>query len=261
MMGAELFAKLVEMEKDYVSLFSVSEEKKDKIRFTDHQLPTMYNHNFVHCKSEEGFVEFVNNELSSKETRDKGFLRVETLFSINEEDMLKFHVKPTMNKYIFLHIETRRHSELRGNSDCHIVEAIDSKIMKDGIYMDIEANKKDLGVDFAKRRIERKASVYKDENKNLQFFVCYHHGTPVGNIEYMALNSIVKLEDFDVLEAYQRRGFGTSILKFLLEKAHNENVEDLYLIADDSDTAKEMYEKCGFEKLGEKTELLFFLKN
>ncbi|MEK6265253.1 MAG: GNAT family N-acetyltransferase [Clostridium sp.] len=68
------------------------------------------------------------------------------------------------------------------------------------------------------------------------------------------------MEDFDILKNYQRKGFGTSLLKYLLEEAKDNSVKFVYLITDSGDTAKDMYKKCGFKKAGEKTELFFNLK-
>jgi spore maturation protein CgeE len=54
-------------------------------------------------------------------------------------------------------------------------------------------------------------------------------------------------------------GFGTSLLKYLLEEAKDNSVKFVYLITDSGDTAKDMYKNCGFKRAGEKTELFFNL--
>jgi len=73
--------------------------------------------------------------------------------------------------------------------------------------------------------------------------------------------NIAKIEDFDILEEYQRKGFGTSVLKHLLMEANKSNVELGYLITESDDTAKDMYKKCGLRKVGEKNELFFKLND
>ena len=58
---------------------------------------------------------------------------------------------------------------------------------------------------------------------------------------------------------YQKQGYGTSVVRKLLEQAYIENVDIAYLITDHFDTAKDMYKKCGFDIFGFKTSILFNL--
>lgn len=255
-----LLNKLLEVEKDYVRMFSKVIENEDTITFIDFEIADMYTHNFTSYKSNQGLLEFIIKELAKNETKEKGFLRVETSHPVSSNLLQALAVKPQVCIYDIMYIETKKYTELKGNPSCNIYRAEENKVLEDGITVDIIANQKEMGLDFAQRRINRKAKVYKDSDKALQFFVSYFDEVPIGNIEYMPLNNIVKLEDFDIIEDYQRKGFGTSVLRHLLENAFNNDVEIAYLITDREDTAKEMYKKCGFKKIGEKTELLFFLK-
>ncbi len=70
-------------------------------------------------------------------------------------------------------------------------------------------------------------------------------------------DGISKIEDFDILEEYQRQGYGTSVLRRLLEESGSSNMDFAYLTTDNADTAKEMYKKCGFSIEGIMTSLLF----
>ncbi|WP_124998518.1 GNAT family N-acetyltransferase [Clostridium tagluense] len=60
-----------------------------------------------------------------------------------------------------------------------------------------------------------------------------------------------------MLEKYQRKGFGTSVLKELLKRCSDFGAETVYVLTDSEYTAKEMYKKCGFLKIGAKTILNF----
>jgi spore maturation protein CgeE len=60
-----------------------------------------------------------------------------------------------------------------------------------------------------------------------------------------------------VLPEYQRRGIGTTILKYLIDTALSMGVEGIYLVADEDDTPKEMYRKLGFEKVDESYSLFW----
>jgi len=54
---------------------------------------------------------------------------------------------------------------------------------------------------------------------------------------------IAKIENFAINPAYQRKGYGTTILKLLIDIAIKENCHTIYLVTDENYTAKEMYKK------------------
>ncbi|RXI96702.1 GNAT family N-acetyltransferase [Anaerobacillus alkaliphilus] len=255
-----LLEKIFQMEVEYVKLFSEVKEEVSALVFTDVHLPDMYNHNFSLYPSNDGLIEYINNELKKEEVKNKGFLRVVTHDTANATAISELLVKPEISTFDLMYIESVKYSEMQGNPNCSVLCADNNTVLDDGMKVDVLANQEAMGVDFAKRRIARKALEYKSLDKPIQLFVCYHEDRPVGNIEYIPFDDIVKLEDFDILEEYQRKGFGTTVLKHLLEKAYHDNIEYAYLITDSQDTAKEMYEKCGLKKIGEKTELFFRLK-
>lgn len=256
-----LLERILELEIEYVKMFSEVNEGDIKITCTDSEIPDMYTHNFVYYKQKDGLFEFIVDELNKKETKAKGFFRIETSFRIDSDLIEKLPVQPEVCQYDVMAIETRKYKQLNGNIDGYVKNVCrDQKVLEDGIAVDIDASQSEMGLDFATRRIHRKSHEYKDPQKTIQLFVGYDRETPVGNIEYMPYNGMVKLEDFKIIEDYQRKGFGTTMLKLLLEKAMNDGIEHAYLITESLDTAQDMYRKCGFEKVGEKTELLFFLK-
>jgi ribosomal protein S18 acetylase RimI-like enzyme len=120
--------------------------------------------------------------------------------------------------------------------------------------------KNDYGIDKTKEIILTELAERKKQESNfLRVDVCYYKETPIGNCELMLNNEIAKMEDFNILKKYQRMGFGTSVIKHLLNEANQKKVDIVYLITDNEDTAKEMYTKCGFKKAGEKIELFFDL--
>ncbi|MBP3950898.1 GNAT family N-acetyltransferase [Bacillus suaedae] len=254
-----LLNRFLEMEREYVRLFSEVTEGEGAISYADAKLPEMYCHNFTLYHSEQGLVDWICNELSKAKTKTRGFLQVETPYFISNEliDCLPF--KPQITRFDLMYIETKRFGERKGNPATIIRSAEDRSVLEDGIKVDIAANEQGMGLDFAKRRIGRKTDIYNDVNKQMNLFVCYLNEKPIGNIEYMTSKGIVKLEDFDILNEYQRQGYGTAVLQYLLRKAFHENIELAYLVADSEDTAKDMYKKNGFIKIGEKTQLLFLL--
>lgn len=251
--------KLINSEIQYINQFSQSHHNKDIIRFWDSNLPDMYIHNFTLLKNNMNIYQTILNELEKRKKDGKNFLRIEANFNIDNSIINKLPITPEVSIYDYMCIETDNYKLLNGNPNCIIKEAITNGILKDGMEVDILANKGVMGLDFAKKRIERKVDIYKSIISNTNLYVCYHNDFAIGNCELMINKRTAKIEDFDIIAAYQRKGFGTSILRHLLKQANDSNAKIAYLITDSSDTAKEMYEKNKFYKVGEKIELFFNL--
>ena len=73
------------------------------------------------------------------------------------------------------------------------------------------------------------------------------------------LSGQLQNEDFDIIEMYQRKGFGSFVLRTLLKECSENGIEQAYLVTDHDDTAKDMYAKCGFKPVGKSFELMFHL--
>lgn len=63
-------------------------------------------------------------------------------------------------------------------------------------------------------------------------------------------------EDFGVVPAMRGKGYGTALLYRLIDIAAENGASVIYLTTDEDDTAKDMYLKRGFEKVGEKYAVL-----
>lgn len=257
-----MFNKFSSTEIVYTKKFTENYEDNEIIRFYDINLQDMYMHNFTLIKNsvcKDRFRKIIFDELEKRKDENANFLRIEFNFFIDDDFINNFPVVPKVTKYDYMYIDPRMGDYLTGNKGCVIKKALSEEILKKGIEVDILANESAMGAEFAKKRIYRKSEVYKQLNSNLNLYVCDYNGVPIGNCEFMLNNDIAKIEDFDILKNYQRKGFGTSVLKHLLKEAKENCVEFVYLITDSGDTAKEMYKKCGFKKAGEKMELFFDL--
>jgi len=247
-----MFSKFSSTEIVYTKKFAQNYENNEIIRFFDNNLQDMYMHNFTLIKnsvSKGTFRKIIFYELEKRRAEKANFLRIEFNFYMDEDFINNLPVIPQVTKYDYI----------TGNEGCIVSKALSEKVLKNGIDVDILANQAAMGIDFARKRIYRKSEVYKIPNSNLNLYVCNYNGISIGNCEFMLNNDIAKIEDFDILKNYQRKGFGTCVIKHLLEEAKDHCVEFVYLITDSGDTAKEMYKKCGFKKAGEKTELFFDL--
>lgn len=255
-----MLSLLKRTEIEYVKCFSEYYEDDRIIRFWDDNLPDMYGHNFTFLKDnipKDELPGIILKELMLRKQQSKKFLQIISNFLIDAEIISDLPEAPNASVYDYMYIEAGKYNSLKGNSDCKVVEAVTPEILKDGTAVDIEANALAMGNDFAIRRINRKAQIYTDLSKHLSLYVCYHNGIPIGNCELFLNNNTAKIEDFDILYKYQRKGFGTTFLKHLLMQSKALGVETAYVITDAADTAKEMYNKCGFTKVLQKTELFF----
>lgn len=257
-----MFSKFSNTEIVYTKKFTENYEDNEIIRFCDINLQDMYMHNFTLIKNnvcKEKFKKIIFDELEIRKIKNASFLRIEFNFLIKDDFINDLPLVPEVFKYDYMYIEPKMSTYLTGNEGCTIKKSLSEKVLKKGIEVDILANQLDMGAEFTRKRIYRKSEVYKQLNSNLNLYVCDYNGISIGKCEFMLNNDIAKIEDFDILENYQRKGFGTSVIKHLLEEAKEDCVEFVYLITDSKDTAKEMYRKCGFKKVGEKTELFFEL--
>ncbi|MBZ9687428.1 GNAT family N-acetyltransferase [Clostridium estertheticum] len=257
-----MFSKFSRTDIIYAKKFSENYENNEIIRFYDDNLKDMYMHNFTFIKKsvcKDNFRKIIFDELEKRKVENAKFLRIEFNFSIEDDFINNLPVTPKVTKYDYMYINPQMCDYLTGNEECNLTKALSEKVLNDGIEVDILANQLAMGSEFARKRIYRKSEVYKQHNSNLDLYVCDYNGISIGKCEFMLNNDIAKIEDFDIIKNYQRKGFGTSVIKHLLEEAKNQCIEFVYLITDSGDSAKEMYKKCGFKKAGEKTELFFDL--
>lgn len=258
-----MIEKIIETELKYKACFSEFKDFGIYSRYSDLKLLDMRAHNNIVIKrgaSEELKREIILNEMNRRKEGGYDFLKVISFDSISQDTIDKFAIKPEVDIYDYMIIESRLATDLKTRKNATVVVANNSNVLSDGRAVDIEANKTSMGEEFAIRRIDRKIEVYKDKNAPLNLYVCYDHERPVGNCELLLSDDIAKIEDFDILESYQKMGYGTHFLKALLSETSKRGINYAYVVTDHFDSAKDMYSKCGFRYISSVTELLFTLK-
>jgi len=253
--------KVIECEVEYTKCFSEFYENENIIRFSDNQLKDMYCHNFTHIKkamSDLQLKELIEDEISLKQTQGSYFCKI-TLDSVVSSSLLStFKYKPEISVNGYYSFDISRFSSLNALSGC-IVKKVDSEEMVDDLlFCDLQHDEKTLGKDFCTRRCYRRGKVYISD-KGANSYLCYHKDHIMGNCDLFMYKGVAKIEDFGVIPTHQRKGYGTTILKSLIDTAIKEKSHTIYLVADEDDTAKDMYNKIGFYKIGERTELFFEL--
>lgn len=258
-----MILNIIDTELKYFNCFCNAEAFETHIHFNDDNIKDMYSHNFTYVHediNDEDFIQLISRELAHRKTDEKRYLRVITHKTISDDLLDRLLIKPEVDRYVYYGKRTDSFSDMKTKENARIEKAKDPQAIEHGRFIDVSANYLHMTMEFAIRRIDRKFMVYNDSNLPLDLYVCYDGLEPVGNCELLINNDTAKIEDFDILEMYQKKGFGSHVLRSLLEISHNRGVKYAYLVTDQEDTAKEMYIKNGFELAGGRTELMFFLK-
>ncbi|MGB5822671.1 MAG: GNAT family N-acetyltransferase [Proteocatella sp.] len=256
-----------EIENSYIQNFSKKEDCGDYLRFYDDKLPGMYAFNFILIKEsmESGNIHgFVCNILEQAKASSKEFLKILLHPQISIDEHLKskfieggFELKTN----IYMKLNNEKLDGFKLNGDCTVKIASKETEFKDVAVLDIKTCvESGIPEAFANEKSARKGGVYKSSDRNLKAYVSYLGDVPVGKCELYLDHGYAKIEDFDVIEKYQRRGIGTAMLKTMITDARGRKAENIYLIADKDDTPKEMYLKLGFEIIAEEYELWLSLQ-
>lgn len=210
-----MIEKIIDVELKYKAcFFSKQEDCGTYMRYSDLRLLDMRAHNNIVIKrgtSEELIKEIIVAEMNRRKEEGSDFLKVISFDAIQQETINEFTIKPEVDIFDYMMIESRLSSGLKTKENTTVKVASNSKTLSDGRIVDIKANKTNMGEAFAIRRIHRKKiEVYNDKkNLPLDLYVCYDHQVPVGNCELFLDDQIAKIEDFDILENYQKKGYGT----------------------------------------------------
>ncbi|ASA22375.1 GNAT family N-acetyltransferase [Paenibacillus donghaensis] len=253
--------KIMECEIEYTKCFSEFFENQNIVRFRDHQLNDMYYHNYTYIKEsidELDLSRMIQDEITLRLAEECNYCNIITNFVINSSVLSTLRYKPEISKNGYYSFDISHFPRLNAVSDCIMKKVDNQEMIYNLLFSDLQHDEGTLGKDFCIRRCYRRGEVYVSD-QGVNSYLCYHNGDIVGNCDLFIYNGVAKIEDFSVIPKYQRKGYGTTILKSLIAIAIQENCESIYLVTDEDDTAKEMYLKIGFNKIGERTDLFFKL--
>lgn len=253
--------KIIKCEGEYTKCFSEFFEDENIMRFRDGSLKDMYYHNYTCIKknvSENNVSDIIQDEISLRLSEKSNFCNILLYCDVNSSVISSFKYKPEISTSGYYSFDISQFSKLNVLGGCTIKKVHNQEMIDDVLFCDLKHDEESLGKDFCTRRCYRRGKVYICD-KGVNSYVCYHKGNIIGNCDLFIHEGVAKIEDFAVIPKYQRKGYGTTILKFLIDIAIKENCHTIYLVTDEDDTAKEMYKKIGFNKIGERTDLFFEL--
>ena len=248
---------ITECEIEYLKCFCEAYEQHDFIRFYDALMPDQWCLNYTWVKSiknEAAFIQLIESEVAYSKSMEKDFCVIKCQLPINHSILKQLSHTPeisTAGYYVFDDFSNL--SKLSKINDSHVAKVDKTEMLEDVLVLDLEH---DGDSDFCARRINRCKDIYLSDG-SVDSYICYHNNKAVGNCNLFIHNGIAKIEDFAVSPSHQRKGFGITMMKTLIEIAMGKNVTAIYLETDEGDPAKDMFQKCGFYKVAEFTDLMF----
>jgi len=244
---------------EYTKSFSRSYENEDIIRFWDNELKDMYYHNYTYINrpmDETELKNIIEDEIELRLLEESKFCNILLRPTVDVSLLSILGYNPERSKNGYYSFDISQFSKLKEVIGCTIKKVSSEEMIEDILFCDLQHDEESLGKDFCTRRSYRRGKVYVSD-KGVNAYICYHNGNIIGNCDLFIDNGVAKIEDFAVIPKYQRNGYGTTILKALIDIAIKENCHLIYLVTDEDDTAKGMYQKNGFNKIGERTDLFF----
>jgi spore maturation protein CgeE len=257
----QLDEKIIQCEIEYQKCFSGSYENENIIRFRDNELPDMYYHNFIYITRPLDYSDLkgvIQEEISLRLSEKSKRCNILLNFALDSSVLYALNEQAEISTNGYYSFDISNFSRLNTVPGCIVKKVVNQEMVEDILYSDLLHDEKRLGRDFCTRRCYRRGKVYTSD-KGVDSYVCYHNGEIIGSCDFFIYKGTAKIEDFAVIPSYQRKGYGTTIIKTLIDTAIKEKCHTIYLLTDEEDTAKEMYQKIGFNKIGERTDLLFRL--
>lgn len=248
-------------EDQYAKCFCSVFENEKVIRFRDHLIPDMYDHNYTRIKqvSDLGEVKLlIEQEIEFSISEGSQFCNIHFNGNVELPFVHELKVKPKETSYAIFATDNPSELRLRKRNDCEVEKISNTKMIEERLALELSEYGDHDGEDFCIRKAERTAQVYLSPG-HIDAYLCRMAGIVVGKCDLFVEDGIAKIEDFDVSSAYQRKGFGTTIIHKLVSDAVKTGARTIYLVTDIDDTAKDMYAKLGFKEVAYKKQLFFEL--
>ncbi len=252
------------IENEYLQYFAVPEEHEHFIRFTDHELPSMYSHNCVVLKETlDGMELHTQIEALFADAQEHAAHHLFIILHPNHAFAMNAWEADIFNLSSLLYMTTPldEYQGAKPNTACTVYETTTPALLQDAMLCDIVASLTEgedhVDYGFAYQRAARKRPVFERHAPALSQYVAYLDAIPVGKCEVSRHGEILRPESFSVEAGFQRKGIGTALLNKIVEDGKARGCKELFVVTDPNDTAKEMYKKLGFRTIGVECHLLW----
>ena len=244
-----LIDEILEAENNYSTVFSECEYLEYGIRYTDDELLNMYCHNFFRLKNI--YINKVKNveidEIEFRKNNNQKVIQIE-VFNIRKEEVESYINSKYLTEHEVMYVEIEELKEKNIEKNATIKIALTDDDHEIGKEIDCLAFGEKMR-EFATARYNRKIRNYKDTEVQIYNFICHKGDELIGNCDFFINNKYGKIEDFDVLDKYQRQGYGTAIIEKIKDFGKENGVKILFLQVEKDNSAVEMYNKLGFKRL------------
>lgn len=248
---------LCEVEAAYIKTFADVVKTPYGFRFIDNQLKNMYCHNFLRLSFEHvtEVQTVLEEERAFRKANGNPVVQLE-IFDCPRALLETFLPPDKLQEQTLMYVEIdtliqagsgkpyrKKDPDYKTDPELHFASC--EADFEKGILLDMESF--GLGfAEFAKQRYKRKQSDYADPKIPMLNMICYTEENLIGRCDFFYTGKYGKVEDFDVVERFQRRGYGTEILHEIAVYGKKQGVEIFQLQVDSDNSAQEMYRKLGF---------------
>lgn len=253
---------LIKCERAYIQLFSTDYEDDNRIRFRNKNIKDMYSHNLCFIKKQEKELKLrglFEEEIALSKSERSEYTNIRVNGNVNSAILSYIKYPSKLSVYGFYQLDVSKVSKLKIKPNLEIRKIVEVDAFEDMLAIDEDADLYSLGHDFCVRRVYGKSPVYLNAN-TIEGYLLYEGQKVIGRCDLFVHGDVAKIEDFCMLQSHQRQGNGTILLNHLIQIALDKGCKTIYLMTDEADSAKKMYLKNGFSKVGDLTEVTFFLK-
>lgn len=225
-----ILEKIEKCKLEYQKCFCKIYEQPGFIRFQDDLLPDMYHHNFTwvkHAKNDAGLIQLIEDEISYKKSIGKDFCLIRCNIPVSETVLAQLSHQSEVSVEGCYVLDTSKYTRLEAGQACHVAKISNAGMVEELLKLDLLHDEESLGVDFCTRRVYRRKDIYLSDS-GVDSYICYNNGTPVGSCDLFIHNDTAKIEDFSISPNQQRKGFGTVLIKTLIEIALDSGVTTVF---------------------------------
>ena len=234
---------ILKMEIKYLSLFSNQKQMTGGIRFQDDQQKDKYSHNLMMLHKDKVSL----SELIDYEQKQcvEGFVN----FRFEDTTDVSYQFLETYKKSIYGYYAAKideLNIQVKNQADIKRVDPFNSNDFFEFLHQeDLE-----FGLSYAIGNVQRQKEVLQENQHRYIFLRLLHEQKVIGHINTFIDGNTAKIDEFYVIEDYQKKGFGSALMFQIIDLLKTNKVENVYLVTDLEDTAKQLYERYGFKLVG-----------
>ncbi|EKN67622.1 hypothetical protein BABA_12870 [Neobacillus bataviensis LMG 21833] len=208
-----------------------------------------YDSNFIEFKNTPSLAEFKNAENYLRNYHLKnGQKHVKFYFPANEKPAVEIldYMKKTGYAIGFLELYTiqpRQFPSVVDNPDIEI-DVVTDKTLETFLELQYQQDL-EFGSEFANQKIELHKRNF--EEQNILQLIAFYKGNPAGSVDVIVSKETAEIDSLGVDENFQKKGIGSRLQKFVMEKFHDKTI---ILVADGEDTPREMYRRQNYQNHG-----------